>query len=74
MFKRCPTDPVAHSITLLGTYPDSEDPNAFTPAIIRVEKTALPAAIAPTLISEALQGVQLMESTNIVSLVQRISV
>ncbi|KAJ3552481.1 hypothetical protein NM688_g4129 [Phlebia brevispora] len=58
-------DPFAHSLALLGSFPDAEDPDATQSAIIRVEKTALPASFAPTLLNQFVKDVQLMENTNI---------
>ena len=59
-------DPVAHSLTLLGSFPDMEDSSLMTPAVVRIEKTALSAANAPFFLGRTLADVQLMESTNIV--------
>lgn len=60
------SDPVAHSLTLLGTFPDVEDAQSRSPAIIRIEKTALSASLAPTVVTQSLDNVQLMENTDIV--------
>ncbi|KAI0341516.1 scavenger mRNA decapping enzyme [Trametopsis cervina] len=56
-------DPVLHSLTLLGTIPNNESTNL--PAIVRVEKTPLPASSATTVIEEQLDNVQPIESTDI---------
>ncbi|KAI0088391.1 scavenger mRNA decapping enzyme [Irpex rosettiformis] len=58
-------DPLAHSLTLLGSVTDSDDLNNSLPAIIRIEKTALPISVAPTVIAERLQEVKPIESTDI---------
>lgn len=36
------TDPISRSVTLLGTYPESLSFPTPAPAIVRIEKTALP--------------------------------
>ena len=59
-------DPVAHSLTLLGALPDANDSEKTLQAIVRVEKTALPAQQASTLVTQFLRNVQLMENTDIV--------
>lgn len=58
-------DPVAHSLTLLGTIPDIQNPETELQAIIRVEKTSLPAQQGPTLITHFLKDVQFMENNDI---------
>ncbi|KAI0825974.1 scavenger mRNA decapping enzyme [Irpex lacteus] len=59
-------DSLAHSLTLLGKVVDSDDPTKdASAAIVRVEKTALPVSVASTVITEQLNNVQLIESTDI---------
>ena len=62
------TDPVAHSLTLLGTFPSAEEDGTWSQAIVRVEKSALPAQKASILVSHCIRNVQLMETTDIVRL------
>ena len=69
-----PVDPVAHSLTLLGTIPDAQDSDKKLQAIIRVEKTSLPAQQGPTLITHFLKDVQFMENNDIVRSRYRIQV
>lgn len=59
-------DPVAHSLTLLGTVPEPQDETKRVTTIIRVEKTALPAQQGSTLITHFLKDVQFMENNDIV--------
>ena len=59
-------DHVAHSLTIVGTLPDGQDTHKVVNAIIRVEKTALPAQQARTLVTHFLKDVQFMESNDIV--------
>jgi m7GpppX diphosphatase len=61
-------DPLTHSIALLGTL--AKDPEVQ--AIIRIEKTALDASVAPRLFAEdgLVQRVHLEESTDIVGIPQ----
>ena len=60
------TDPFAHSLALLGTFPDVEDSDTVQPAIVRIEKTVLPASFAPMLVAQFVKEVQYMENTSIV--------
>jgi len=72
------TDPVTHSLTLLGTFPKSEAAEGGSdaavplservPAILRIEKTTLPPELAHTMLQTWLERVQLIESNDIVSL------
>ena len=63
-------DPVAHTIAILGSLPDPGNDDVYTPAVVRIEKTALPASLAPTLLTQSLSNVQLIEHTSIVGLTQ----
>ncbi|GJE86757.1 scavenger mRNA decapping enzyme [Phanerochaete sordida] len=58
-------DPVAHSLTLLGMLPDADEEGKTVQAIVRVEKTALPAQQATRLVTHFVKDVQLMENTDI---------
>ena len=60
-------DPLTHSITLLGNFPE-RDGLGDVPAIVRVEKTALNVNDAPHLFGErrSIRKVVLEESTDIV--------
>ncbi|KAI0684504.1 scavenger mRNA decapping enzyme [Cytidiella melzeri] len=64
-------DPLAHSLTLLGKVriklADNDEPARYVSAILRVEKTALPASVASTVLAEQLSNVQLLDSTDIYS-------
>ena len=60
------TDPFTHSLALLGTFPNAEDSDTVQPAIVRVEKTVLPASFAPMLVAQFVKDVQFMENTSIV--------
>lgn len=57
-------DPLTHSLTLLGTFPNSSEP---VPAIVRVEKTALDPTDAPRLLGDngLIQRAVMEESTDI---------
>lgn len=57
---------MAHSLTLLGSLPETDAAEKWLPAIIRVEKTALPAQQGSTLVTSFLKDVQFMESNDIV--------
>jgi len=56
-------DPVSHAISFLGTLPNAE--GAHEPAIVRVEKTALPEASA-TEFAQIVHDVEKIEYNDIV--------
>jgi len=62
-------DPLTHSLTLLGKFPDPESPNGKVKAVVRVEKTALDPADAPKFIAENgfIKRIELEQSTDIAS-------
>ena len=61
-------DPLTHSLTLLGTFPNSSVDGEPVPAIVRVEKTALDPTNAPRLLGDngLIQRAVMEESTDIV--------
>ncbi|OBZ77298.1 m7GpppX diphosphatase [Grifola frondosa] len=58
-------DPISHTITLLGSFPDSSVPEKYSAAIVRIEKTAFSVDSAQELFSTWLQNAKLIESTDI---------
>ena len=62
-------DPLYHSLTLLGEFPDPENPSGKVKAVVRVEKTALDPADAPKFFGESgfIKTIELEQSTDIAS-------
>ncbi|OCH87060.1 scavenger mRNA decapping enzyme [Obba rivulosa] len=59
-------DPITHALTLLGSFLAADSTSQDrSPAIVRIEKTALSSEHADKLFSEALDDVRLIESTDI---------
>ncbi|CAA7265465.1 unnamed protein product [Cyclocybe aegerita] len=60
-------DPITHSLTLLGTFPNQNDASAKVQAIVRIEKTALTAEDSPRFFGEngLIRKVEVEESTDI---------
>ncbi|KAJ3505420.1 hypothetical protein NLJ89_g7426 [Agrocybe chaxingu] len=60
-------DPITHSLTLLGTFPNQNDVSAKVQAIVRIEKTALSAEDSPRFFGEngLIRNVEVEESTDI---------
>ncbi|EMD31964.1 hypothetical protein CERSUDRAFT_69043 [Gelatoporia subvermispora B] len=58
-------DPITHALTLLGSFPAPEGAQGRSPAIVRIEKTALLLERAGELLSQSLRDARLIESTDI---------
>lgn len=60
---RSPLDPVSHAVSFLGTLPNTE--GVHGPAIVRIEKTALPESSA-TEFAQIVHDVEKIEHNDIV--------
>ncbi|KAJ3343456.1 hypothetical protein HDU93_008115 [Gonapodya sp. JEL0774] len=58
-------DTTTRNITILGTLPSSEDPSKHLPAIIRVDKTALPKESAKDLVGHILGELQVIDHNDV---------
>ncbi|KAF9809599.1 hypothetical protein IEO21_07370 [Rhodonia placenta] len=58
-------DTVARTLVVLGSFPAGDDTDTRLPAIVRVEKTALPAAAPGALVAEMVRDVQVIEHNDI---------
>lgn len=59
-------DTVTHTLTLLGSFPSQvSSSETRLPAIVRIEKTALPSQWPDVLVSSLVRDVQVMENNNI---------
>jgi hypothetical protein len=61
-----PSDPLIHSLFVLGKLPSSSDPSLYLPALISLQKTHFSTDAASTLVQQLVEEVKPIEGNDIV--------